>query len=135
MLKILGIFVGIVAVLYGITFLMQEKAKEVTVADTSQASMASPVEMVDGKQIIQIKAKGGYFPMKVTAKAGMPTTLRVTTKGTFDCSASIRVPSMDISEALPPTGETDIDLGIPKSGKLAGTCGMGMYPFEIDFQS
>ena len=135
MLKILGIFVGIVAVLYGATFLMQEKAKEITVTDTPQASMENPVEVIDGKQVIQIKAKGGYSPMKVTAKAGMPTTLRVTTKGTFDCSASIRVPSMDISEALPPTGQTDIDLGTPESGKLAGTCGMGMYPFEIDFQS
>ncbi len=135
MFKILGIFVGIVAVLYGITFLAQEKAKDVTATEAPQASMASPVEVVDGKQIIQIKAKGGYSPMKVTAKSGMPTTLRVTTKGTFDCSASIRVPSMNISEALPPTGETDIDLGTPKSGKLAGTCGMGMYPFEIDFQS
>ena len=135
MFKILGIFAGIIVVLYGITFLVQEKAKEVPVADTSQASMVNPVEVVDGKQIIQIKAKGGYSPMKVTAQAGMPTTLRVTTKGTFDCSSAIRVPSMNISEALPPTGETDIDLGTPKSGKLAGTCGMGMYPFEIDFQS
>lgn len=135
MFKILGIFVGALVVLYGITFLMQEKAKEVTATDTPQASMANPVEMVDGKQVINIRAKGGYFPMSIDATAGVPTILRVTTNGTFDCSSAIRVPSLNISKNLPPTGKTDIDLGIPEAGKLAGTCGMGMYPFEIDFQS
>ena len=126
---------GSLVVLYGIVFIVQKKAQNTPAANSSQVSVENPVEMIDGKQVIQIKAKGGYFPMEITAEAGVPTILRVTTKGTFDCSSAIRVPSMDISEALPPTGETDIDLGTPKSGKLAGTCGMGMYPFEIDFQS
>lgn len=135
MFKILGILVGIALVLYGINFFAQQKSQKVLTNNGSQSSIQKPVEMIDGKQIIQIKAKGGYFPMEISAQAGVPTTLRVTTSSTFDCSAAIRVPSMDISEALPPTGETDIDLGTPQSGKLAGTCGMGMYPFEIDFQS
>ena len=33
------------------------------------------------------------------------------------------------------TKNPDIDLGNQKLGILQGTCGMGMYPFEIDFQS
>lgn len=102
---------------------------------SSQETSGNPVEMIDGKQVIQIRAKGGYFPMSIDATAGIPTILRVSTSGTFDCSSAIRVPSMDISKNLPPTGKTDIDLGIPEAGKLAGTCGMGMYPFEINFQS
>lgn len=116
----------------GIFFIQNVTQKK---ASTSTAVAKNPVHIVDGKQIIEIKAKAGYFPMSITAQAGVPTTLRVITKGTFDCSAGVRVPSMNISEALPPTGTTDIDLGSPKSGKLAGTCSMGMYPFEIDFQT
>ncbi len=93
------------------------------------------VTVVDGKQIIEVTAKGGYLPEKSIAKAGIPTVLRFNTSGTFDCSASVRIPSMDISKNLPASGATDIELGNPKLGTLQGTCGMGMYPFEIEFQS
>lgn len=93
------------------------------------------VSVVDGKQIIEIRAKGGYQPRKSIAKAGMPTVLRFNTAGTFDCSSSVRIPSMNISKNLPQTGSTDIDIGSQQVATLQGTCGMGMYPFEVDFQS
>ncbi len=91
------------------------------------------VSMVDGKQIIDIDARGGYLPRVSQAKAGVPTIIRFNTKNTFDCSASIRIPSMKISKMLPNTGSTDIDIGIQESGRFRGSCGMGMYPFEINF--
>jgi len=93
------------------------------------------VSVVDGKQIIEIRAKGGYQPRKSIAKAGMPTILRFNTNSTFDCSSLIRIPSLDISKALPQTGTTDIDIGVSQVGELNGACGMGMYPFEVDFQN
>ncbi|MFA6463767.1 MAG: cupredoxin domain-containing protein [Candidatus Paceibacterota bacterium] len=96
---------------------------------------ANNVTIVDGKQIIEIRAKGGYQPRKSAAKAGIPTILRFNTSGTFDCSSSVRIPSMNISKILPQTGAIDIDLGIQKVTTLQGSCGMGMYPFEIDFQN
>ena len=91
--------------------------------------------VVDGKQIIEISAKGGYQPRKSIAKAGIPTIIRFDTKGTFDCSSSVRITSMNISKNLPQTGSTDIDIGDSKLGTLKGSCGMGMYPFEVEFQS
>ena len=92
------------------------------------------VSIVDGKQIIEINTKGGYSPKLSEAKAGMPTTLRFKTNGTFDCSSSVRLSSMNISKILPNTGSTDIDLGTQKLGTLSGTCGMGMYGFAIEFK-
>jgi len=91
------------------------------------------VSVIDGKQIIEIKAKGGFYPIKSTAKAGIHTILRVDTNGTFDCSSIVRIPSMNISQNLPMSGTTDIDIGIQPTGTFKGTCGMGMYPFEIEF--
>ncbi|OHA83521.1 MAG: hypothetical protein A2937_00220 [Candidatus Yonathbacteria bacterium RIFCSPLOWO2_01_FULL_47_33b] len=96
---------------------------------------ANNVTIVDGKQIVEIKARGGYQPRKSVAKAGIPTILRFDTNGTFDCSSSVRVPSLGISKTLPQTGVTDIDIGVGKAGTLQGMCGMGMYPFEVVFQS
>ncbi len=91
------------------------------------------VTIVDGKQIIEINAKGGYLPRISQAKANIPTIIRFNTSNTFDCSASIRIPSVGVSKILPNTGSTDIDIGIQKEGKFRGSCGMGMYPFEIGF--
>ena len=93
------------------------------------------VSIIDGKQIIEIRAKGGYQPRKSVAKAGIPTVLRFDTTGTFDCSSSVRIPSLGINKLLPQSSATDIDLGLPQLGTLQGMCGMGMYRFEIDFKS
>lgn len=112
--------------------LIEETNTEEDVVDV--AEKINNVNIVDGKQIIEIKAKGGFLPRKSVAKAGIPTILRLNTNGTFDCSSSVRIPSMKIFKNLPQTGTTDIDLGSLEVKVISGTCGMGMYPFEIDFQ-
>ncbi len=104
-------------------------------SQTETGVAANNVTVVEGKQIIEIKAKGGYQPRKSIAKTGIPTILRFDTSGTFDCSSSVRIPSMNISKNLPQTGSTDIDLGTQQVATLQGTCGMGMYPFEVEFKS
>ena len=110
-------------------------ALAVTKKSPSISSTANNVSMEDGKQIITIDVKGGYHPQKSVAKSGVPTIIRFTTSGTFDCSSSIRIPSMDISKSLPQTGTTDIDIGTRDTATLSGTCGMGMYHFAIDFKA
>ena len=94
---------------------------------------ANNVSVVDGRQIILLKAKGGFSPIHSIAKAGVSTILRVVTNGTFDCSSIIRIPEMNLSKNLPLSGTTDIDIGVQKVGIFDGTCGMGMYPFDIKF--
>lgn len=93
------------------------------------------VSVVGGQQIIDITAKGGYTPRTSTAKAGIPTIIRFRTNGTFDCSSYIRIPSLGVSQSLPSTGTVDIPVANPQPGALIGMCGMGMYPFQINFQS
>lgn len=92
------------------------------------------VSIVDGTQVVTIDVKGGYRPRVSTAKAGIPTVLRFDTDGTYDCSSSIRIPSRNISRFLPPSGSTDIGLGTSTAETLAGSCGMGMYSFQVNFE-
>ena len=93
------------------------------------------VSIVDGKQIITISAKGGYTPKTSTAKADMPTVIRVTTNGTFDCSSAITIPALGYRTNLPLSGVTDVDVPPQKAGtKLEGLCSMGMYSFAVDFK-
>ena len=95
---------------------------------------ANNVTVEDGKQVITLMAKNGFAPRKSIAKADIPTVLRLDTNGTFDCSSVVRLPSLNITQNLPPSGVTDVNLGSQVAGVIYGTCGMGMYPFEIDFQ-
>ena len=125
---IISIIVAVV--LIGGAFML---TKENSSPETNTNIAENNVTVVDGKQIIEIRAKGGYQPRKSIAKAGMPTVLRFDTSGTFDCSSSVRIPSMNISKVLPQTGSTDIDIGTQQVATLQGTCGMGMYPFEVNF--
>ncbi len=131
MQKNLIVAVGVGVLIIVGAFLMREK--QVDTVKVVPTDITSNVSMEGEKQIVAINAKGGYLPEVSVAKAGVPTIVRFNTTGTFDCSASVRIPTRDVSQVLPQTGTTDIDIGINQKGPLEGSCGMGMYPFEIEF--
>lgn len=124
---VLSIIVAII--LIGGAFMLANNS-----GSTDSTVNANNVSIVDGKQIIEITARGGYKPRNSVAKAGIPTIIRFETSGTFDCSSSVRIPSLNIFKSLPQSGSTDIDVGTQSVGKLVGSCGMGMYPFSIEFK-
>lgn len=127
---IIGLIVATTVIFLGYLLLQMSGA-----TPQDQSASVSNVSIVDGQQIVEILAKAGYTPRVSQVKAGLPTVLRVDTQGTFDCSSQIRVPNLDISRSLPPSGVTDIALGTLEPGVLQGTCGMGMYPFELNVQN
>jgi plastocyanin domain-containing protein len=102
---------------------------------TGDLTNANNVFMENGKQIVEIKARGGYNPKHSVAKAGVPTILRFNAKGTFDCSASVYIPSLKFSKILDQSSNNDIEIGTSTEGVLNGTCGMGMYSFDINFKN
>lgn len=124
----------IISIIVAITFIGGALLITSNQGENKQVANVNNVSIVDGKQIIEINAKGGYQPRKSIAKADIPTIIRFNTVGTFDCSSSVRIPSLNISKLLPQSGTTDIDIGIGQLGTLKGSCGMGMYPFEVEFQ-
>lgn len=115
------------------------------VSSDSKATTNSPVktttntpvqntEIRDGIQYVTISAQGGYSPKMSVAKAGIPTKLIIKTNGTYDCSSSLAIKSLNYRNMLPSTGETIIDAGVVTAGKtLQGVCGMGMYSFAVNF--
>ena len=129
------IAVVLVGVIFGGVYLLKNNSSQSTsTGGYSSVASVNNVTVENGKQIVTINTKGGYQPQKSIAKAGMPTVIRFVTNGTFDCSSSVRIPSMGIAKVLPQTGNTDIDIGTPQVATLQGLCVMGMYRFQIDFQ-
>jgi plastocyanin domain-containing protein len=88
----------------------------------------------DGTQVVEIFTKGGFNPSQIEAKAGVPTVLRFRTNSTFDCSAALNIPSLNIQQTLPPTAQTDIPITTQSYGaEIVGGCSGGSYGFKIVF--
>ncbi len=99
-----------------------------------QDETADNVSVVDGVQRIRISAKGGYSPRITNAAAGLPTVIEMDTRGTFDCSSALVIPSVGYRGSLPPSGETSIDIPPQESGtSMQGLGARGMYNFTINF--
>lgn len=103
--------------------------------ENKNMDISDNITFLNGAQIIEINAKGGYNPKTSIARADIPTILRFYTQGSFDCSSVVSIPALNISQNLPITGKTDIELPSSKGGILKGSCGMGMYQFEVLFKS
>ena len=138
-MKLNTIAILIVVVLIGGSFVYSQNKKEVVSDDTEKQEIKevkSNVSVVDGKQIITIDAKGGYFPQVTIAKAEMPTIIKIATNSTFDCSSALVIPDLDYQKNLPPTAVTEIEVPPQKAGeKIEGLCSMGMYSFVIEFRN
>jgi plastocyanin domain-containing protein len=92
------------------------------------------VSMEGEKQVIEIDAKGGYSPKLTTAKAGVPTVLRLKTNGTYDCSSAVTIPAIGFRKNLEATGVTEVEVPANVAqGTLEGVCSMGMYSFSVKF--
>ena len=125
--KMALIFGGVAIVLLVVFIAVRNSGSEAVLSNES-------VSIVDNTQIIALTAKSGFTPSSVQATAGVPTELRVTTNGTYDCSSIIVIPSLRYQKTLEPTGTETITLSADQAqGTLKGTCGMGMYHFEITF--
>lgn len=106
---------------------------------TSQAASLPPAGTADSagpsdgspQRLVVNVRDSSYSPSSLQAKAGRPVQLVLRTDNTVGCTRSIVVPKLNLEESLPETGETVLDLGTLKPGKLRFTCGMGMYSGSV----
>ena len=90
---------------------------------------APPVSMsADGTQRVIVTAvAGAYEPGNIQVQAGTNTRLVVRSQDATGCVRAFVIPSRRLQRILPTDGDTVIDLGVLKPGRLDYSCGMGMY--------
>ena len=126
---IIGLVLITVFALGGMVVVLQKTPEDIP------SNEQTSIEMVDGKQVITIKTKGGYAPKLTLAKANIPTILNMRTSGTYDCSAVLTVPAAGFRGNLPASGLTPIELPPQAAGtSIKGVCAMGMYSFTVKFE-
>lgn len=127
---IIGSLVVMILAIGGIFMLLRGGGSNAPTSSTGQTNVA----VIDGKQVIEIKAKGGYAPRVTVAKANMPTVINVQTNGTFDCSSALTVPAIGFRTMLSSSGVTPIEIPPQQPGTtIKGVCSMGMYSFAVNF--
>ena len=97
---------------------------------SQSGSPAAPSDGSPQRLVVNVR-DSSYSPSSLKAKATSPVQLVLRTNDTVGCTRSIVVPKLDVEASLPETGETVLDLGTLKPGKLRFTCGMGMYSGSI----
>jgi plastocyanin domain-containing protein len=118
-----------------IFFVTRHAPSSTTANDSAAAAPTGNASQPANAQAIEVVAKGGYTPSTATAKAGVPVALKIRTDGTFDCTATVKIPSMNWSKHLGPTEEVTVQIPPQKAGStLVGVCSMGMYNFKITFE-
>lgn len=93
---------------------------------------SSTVTVSDGQQtgIITVTS-GNYSPANLSLKSGVPTTLIFRSDSAYGCVAALVIRSLGVQTVLPENGDSKIDLGTPKTGRIDYSCAMGMYSGTI----
>lgn len=100
---------------------------------SSTAAAVAEVDAGGVQRIVLQVADTSYTPDRVTARAGVPTSLVLRTDGTRGCTRAFVIPSLGFRQVLPESGDTTVELAAPAPGVLAYTCSMGMYSGQIEF--
>ena len=81
-----------------------------------------------GIQEVTIKVLDrGYQSSAGTLRVGVPVRLTLTTDNTKGCTRVFTIPNMNLTKTLSETGTEVVEFTPTKTGRLAYTCGMGMY--------
>lgn len=132
-----GIIIGVVALARWAYALQGTNNPNSNTTKTSGiSSISSNVSNVEGKQIITILAwNGKYDPKTTTAKAGMPTSIKLQGKNAYGCESAVRIPSIQYAKNLDPNGSDTVEIPAQTPwSTIDGTCSMGMYRFQVKFE-
>lgn len=106
------------------------------VNNLTNPSVYFPAQTVGGWQEVTINVVDyGYTPTHFRVETGRPIRLRMVTDNTYGCGLAFMIPSLNIFEVLPNTGETLISLPPLPAGDLNFMCSMGMYTGVIRVES
>lgn len=104
------------------------------IAEQTSSSTSSNVKIINGKQQITIIASQGYSPRMTTAKAWIPSEIKIQGNNAYGCESAVRIPKLSYSKNLDPKWSDTVQLPAQKAwDTINGTCGMGMYNFQIKF--
>jgi plastocyanin domain-containing protein len=91
------------------------------------STTANPTPAPPGARTVEIRVGTEYAPSEITASPGEELHLVFTRTTDEGCGQQLVFPDLHIHRDLPLDERVAVDVTTPASGRLAFTCGMGMY--------
>lgn len=111
----------------GFTLAGYNLASAFTLGSSSSGQSGTPVQIVDGKQIVKMTASGyTYSPNRFTVVEGVPVEWQIDGGNAAGCGKVVVMPSLGISKYLSPQGITTITFTPTQTGDIPFNCSMGM---------
>mgnify|MGYP003393874439 CR=1 FL=1 len=111
----------------GFTLAGYNLASAFTLGSSSSGQSGTPVQIVDGKQIVKMTASGyTYTPNRFTVVEGVPVEWQIDGGNAAGCGKVVVMPSLGISKYLSPQGITTITFTPTQTGDIPFNCSMGM---------
>jgi sulfite exporter TauE/SafE len=98
------------------------------------ATSGSPTTATETNEVDMVITDSSYSPSIMRAKAGLPITIKATTKDVRGCSRSMVIPSLNMQKLFDASGTGTLIIPKQLPGKIRLTCTMGMYNAEIDVE-
>ena len=128
-LRFAGVFIVILSVFNinnGLT-LAGYNLVPVFILGSDSKSNTPTVQIVNGKQIVKMKASGyTYTPNRFTVVEGVPVEWQVDGANAAGCGKVIVMPTLGVSKYLSSQGITTITFTPTKTGEIPFNCSMGM---------
>jgi sulfite exporter TauE/SafE len=83
---------------------------------------------VTADEVVISITKSGYQTAQTAVKADSKVKIKLVNTDGYGCQQAFTIPSLNISEVIKPGEEKEMEIEVPeKPGRLAFSCGMGMY--------
>ncbi len=113
--------------LAGYNFNLASAFSSISESNNAEQSGVSPVQIVDGKQIVNMTVSGyTYTPNRFTVVEGVPVEWRINGGNAAGCGKVLVLPSLGMSKYLSPQGITTITFTPAQTGDIPFNCSMGM---------
>lgn len=105
-----------------------------TPSNTTSASAAPPVQIIDGKQIVKMAVSGyTYTPNRFTVVESVPVEWQIDGANATGCGRVLVMPTLGTSKYLLPQGITTITFTPTQTGTIPFNCSMGMMTRGSEF--
>ena len=101
---------------------------------TQSLVSAKPVDIVEGKQLVNMKVDGlTYTPAKFTVEAGIPVEWRIDGRNAWGCAQVLIARSIGVTKFLSNEHITTINFTPKATGSIPFRCSMGMTTYGAQF--
>ncbi len=134
LVAVVVLILGLVSIDSGLTLAGSPFSLSALLSPVAASQPLSAPTAEASTELVLNAQNNGYVPDVLYAKADQEISLKLVTKNTTSCARAFVIPTLNVEELLPKTGEVEVKIPPQKPGAVIHfSCSMGMYSGRIVF--